>query len=187
MLQRVSTFTYLPVVKYSFCTVNPPFFYGPFAEGFTLPSPNYPALSTALHIYRLLTPEGTFPVSYLYVDVRDVGKAHILALTSPRSTEPGIGRKRIIISSLDAFDPKAVVDLIREKRPELKDRLTRVTPSPGPYVSMPYDVGRVDQVLGLKRKDFTPLKDTVLDTVDSVLKLEKEWIAKGYTIDIPEA
>jgi nucleoside-diphosphate-sugar epimerase len=42
----------------AFC---PPIFYGPFAPGFSIPTPDYPALSTTKYIYRLLTPAGTFP------------------------------------------------------------------------------------------------------------------------------
>lgn len=169
------------------CTVNPPFFYGPLAQGFTLPTPNYYALSTALYVYRLLSPDGPYPSSEspFYVDVRDVAKAHVLALTSPPSTDPGIGRKRLIMSSLDVFDNGAVVDLIRQARPELKDRLTKVAPPSGLLVSMPYDVARLEQVISMKKEDFTPLRKTILDTVDSLLQLEKEWISKGYAIDIP--
>ena len=39
----------------------PPILFGPFAPGFSVPTPDYSALSTSLHIYRLLTPEGIFP------------------------------------------------------------------------------------------------------------------------------
>lgn len=91
------------------------------------------------------------------------------------------------MSSLDVFDPKAAVDLIRRYKPQLTDRLTKALPPSGPFSSMPYDVARMEQAIGMKREDFTVLKDTVLDTVDSLLELENKWIADGYTIQIPAA
>lgn len=42
----------------AFC---PPLFYGPFAPGFSIPTPDYGAISTTKYIYRLLSPAGTFP------------------------------------------------------------------------------------------------------------------------------
>jgi nucleoside-diphosphate-sugar epimerase len=41
-------------------TFCPPIFYGPFAPGFSIPTPDYAAMSTAKFIYSLLTPAGTF-------------------------------------------------------------------------------------------------------------------------------
>jgi nucleoside-diphosphate-sugar epimerase len=43
-------------------TFCPPAFYGPFAPGFSIPTPDYAAMSTTKFIYKLLTPAGTFPV-----------------------------------------------------------------------------------------------------------------------------
>lgn len=42
-------------------TFCPPFLYGPFAPGFSIPTPDYMALSTALRIYQFLTPTCKFP------------------------------------------------------------------------------------------------------------------------------
>ncbi|KAF8055425.1 hypothetical protein FPV67DRAFT_830766 [Lyophyllum atratum] len=75
-------------------TINPPFLYGPFAQNFTQPNPNYYALSTNLYIYRFLKPSSNFPMFLAYADIRDVAEAHVRALTSPPSSS--VGRKRII-------------------------------------------------------------------------------------------
>jgi len=170
-------------------TFNPPFFYGPFAEGFNMPTPNYYAMSTNLYIYRLLTHTGPFPTSPRYIDVRDAAKAHVLALKSPLSSEPGIGRKRMIISSIYPFEYKRFLELVREKRPELAGRLTTsVVPDIDKATLMiPFDAERVEKVLGFKRKDYTTFEDTMLDAVDSILALETDWIQKGYTIEVPQA
>ncbi|KAG6847100.1 hypothetical protein H0H93_010088, partial [Arthromyces matolae] len=90
-------------------TINPPYIYGPFAETHidTLPAGHYDSLSTDLIIYRLLTPEGDFPLSFPQIDVRDIAHAHVLALTSPPTLTSSVGRKRILIASPHGFDPKA--------------------------------------------------------------------------------
>lgn len=165
--------------------MNPPYMYGPFAEGFTVPSPNYAALSTNLYIYRLLTPSGIFPSSPGHADVRDVAKAHVLALKAPSLTE--VGRKRILFASPHGFNFKATVDLIAEKRPQLKDRLTKAKVPDHPYDKTPVDFSRIEEVIGMKKGDFADFENTILDTVDSLLKLERDWVAKGYTVELPSA
>ncbi|KAF9072258.1 hypothetical protein BDP27DRAFT_1391399 [Rhodocollybia butyracea] len=163
-------------------TLNPPFFYGPFAEGFSLPTPDYFALSTNLYYYRLTVQNGVYPVSNFYLDVRDAAKAHILALSSPRSSI--VGRKRIVIASPHEVDFNEVVNLIKTERPELQDRLIK-TPSPEyPMKKLPFNT-RIEEVLGMKENDFTPLESTVLEAVDGVLAFEKQWIDAGFKIDIP--
>lgn len=168
--------------------VNPPFLYGPLAAGFNPPpTPGYSALSTDLFIYRLLSPTGVFPASPHHADVRDVAKAHVLALNSPPTSS--VNRKRILFASPHGFDYNATVALIAEKRPELKDRLIKAT---APTLASdrdraPIDFERVQQVLGIRKGDFTAIEDTILDTVDSLLAVEKLWVAAGAKIAIPNA
>jgi nucleoside-diphosphate-sugar epimerase len=56
------------------------------------------------------------------VDVRDVARAHVLALKLPPSSTP----KRFILST-SMFTLTDVVALLAEKRPELKERLPVIT------------------------------------------------------------
>ncbi|RDB17383.1 hypothetical protein Hypma_001851 [Hypsizygus marmoreus] len=102
----------------SFRSVNPPYLYGPFTPGFTLPTPNYYTLFINLYIYRFLTRAGKFPFPG-HADVRHAAKAHVLALTSPLSS--AVGRKHILFASPHGFDFEAIVDLVAEKRPELRN------------------------------------------------------------------
>ncbi|KAJ4497552.1 hypothetical protein C8R41DRAFT_865333 [Lentinula lateritia] len=164
-------------------TINPPLLYGPLAEGFSLPNPDYPALSTNLIIYKFLTPEGTFPAYPLYLDVRDAAKAHLLALDSAPTSQ--VGRKRIIISSPHEVVFADIISTINAKRPELKDRLIKTPPREFPYKRLDVDLKRLEEVLKMKVEDFTPLDDTFLDTIDSLLTLEKQWTAAGFDIKIP--
>jgi nucleoside-diphosphate-sugar epimerase len=165
--------------------VNPPYLYGPLTESFTLPTPDYYALSTNLNIYRLLSPSGPYPSSPGHADVRDVAKAHILALTSPPTSV--VGRKRILFASPYGFDYKETIKTIADKRPELKGRLTEVEVPKFPYDKLPIDFARIEEVLGLGKQDYIEFEDTILSVVDNLLKVEKVWVSKGYTIEIPKA
>lgn len=54
-----------------------------------------------------------------------------------------------------------------------------------PYKRLDVDLKRLEEVLKMKVEDFTPLDDTFLDTIDSLLTLEKQWTAAGFDIKIP--
>lgn len=63
-------------------TICPPFLYGPFAQGFSLPTSYFGALSTSFYIYRLLTPAGSFPAFAVYIDVREISIPSLDALSN---------------------------------------------------------------------------------------------------------
>ncbi|KAJ4858042.1 NAD dependent epimerase/dehydratase family domain-containing protein [Trichoderma breve] len=109
-------------------TINPPFIYGPLAKGTKI---NKEVLRTHPSLGRFyslllagsslleLPPSLAIPIA---VDVRDVARAHILALTAPPTTE--IGRKRILIGgrnfrmcdvSEHRVTPIATIDTSRAK------------------------------------------------------------------------
>jgi nucleoside-diphosphate-sugar epimerase len=57
------------------------------------------------------------------VDVRDVARAHVLALKLPPSSS---SPKRFVLST-NTFTWKEAIELVAEKRPELKERLPVIT------------------------------------------------------------
>lgn len=160
--------------------MNPSFLYGPFADEFLLPPANS-GISTNDHIQNLLSPNGTFPSSASYTDVRDAAKVVVRALESPPTSV--VGRKRIVLSSPYGLDFRKAIDLIREKRPELRERLVGVEGVPV-YARdrAPIDFGRVEEVVGMKREEFVPLEETILEAVDAVVGVEKAWEALGYEV-----
>jgi nucleoside-diphosphate-sugar epimerase len=162
--------------------VNPPFIYGPFVPGFEIPSPNFSTISTDIMIFRLLHPDGPFPISR-YIDVRDIALAHVLALSAGPSKD---GRaKRIPIASPHPFKWTEAIAYVAAKRPELKDRLADPKKTDmAEKVGQP-DFQRVQQVIGLKENEFRKWEETLLDTIDALVELEKSWKAKGYKIEIP--
>lgn len=124
-------------------------------------------------VYELIRPEGAVPIHPSYIDVRDVALALVSALKSPPHSQ--VGRKRILMSG-DWFSPKEAVEYIAEVRPELKDRVSTNALNSGPVGTRNIDNTRLKEVLGLVPR---PWKETILDAVDSLIGLEKEWKSKG--------
>ena len=106
------------------------------------------------------------PVS---VDVRDVARAHVLALKLP----PSEGSQKRFILSTSTFRWSEAVELLAEKRPELRERLPVIkTGSSDLGQVATLDTSKTESVLGMK--NYVKWQDTVLDTVDDLLRVEKE-------------
>lgn len=165
--------------------MNPPILFGPFVPGFRIPRPDYGTLSTNLHIYRFLTKKGrTFPQRTGNTDIRDVARIHVEALTS--APESIIGRKRLPIASPFDGNYKEAVLFIADAHPELRDRLIDANTAPKfPADKLPVDLKRVADVTGVKVDSYHTWKETILDTIDSLLAVEKSWASQGYEIEIP--
>ncbi|KAF9025673.1 NAD(P)-binding protein [Hymenopellis radicata] len=166
--------------------IGPNLVYGPFAPGYEelAPEPDYAVLSTSAYIHRLLRKDkNDLPRNSGHIDVRDVAKAHLLALKS--STD--IGLKRFALSSPEPSRFKEAVKFIVEARPELRDRLVDVGNVPElPPRYVPDTVTKtIEKQIGFKTDEYISWKDTVLDTADGVIALENYWKAKGYNVTVP--
>jgi len=83
---------------------------------------------------------------------------------------------------------KTAVEFIGEKRPELKDRLVDANKAPKfPSDKMALDLKRVEEVTGVKSDSYIPWQDTILETVDDLVKMEKDWASQGVSVEIPVA
>jgi nucleoside-diphosphate-sugar epimerase len=161
-------------------TIHPGYIFGPLGSGQVYSSP---ATGSNRYIYGLIaggTPDR--PISEYdpavrapphNIDVRDVARAHVLALKAPPSDEP----KRFILSS-STFTWKEAIEFIAEARPELKGRLPLITgnePPVPPFATL--DTSATESILGLK--NYVKWQDTVLDTIDDLLRVEKELAASA--------
>lgn len=123
--------------------------------------------TSAADIYRFIngssaTPgETPFP---LCVDVRDVALAHLRAFEIPEA-----GGQRFAVS-LGNFTYQQVCDIIRERFPELKEKVPEGTPGAEAPKSFALDCEKARKVLGI---EFRGLEETVVDSVKSLLELEK--------------
>ncbi|KAF9556688.1 NAD(P)-binding protein [Agrocybe pediades] len=168
--------------------INPPFLYGPLAPIHLPVAPgDYISLSTALMVYNLISPDGTYPPEPAYTDVRDTAAAHVRAALSalPKETSTDIKspRKRVVFASPHGVVFKDVLDMIRNARPELAGRIISKGSVPEFEIDRYHvDFGRIEEIVGLKKEDFHTLEETLLDTIDDMLALEKEWVAQGYVL-----
>ena len=153
-------------------TVCPTLFIGPFAPEQIIKPGETSALSTAISTYNFVNPNVTLPTESVgYVDVRDIAAA-LVAATRVK------GQHRLPFSG-EFFDHVEAFPYIASVRPELKDRLANAT-STG-QTKPAIDATPALKVLGLP--GLTPWKQSVLDAVDAVVRLEKEWIAAGVDVE----
>ncbi|KAJ7597645.1 hypothetical protein C8J56DRAFT_1021775 [Mycena floridula] len=162
-------------------TVIAPFVFGPFPYDTSGDEPNLIAISTNIYVYRFLTQGASFPVISKYADVRDVAAVHVGALEGKPSSTP----KRLLIGSIEPFDFKHVLDLIRQKRPALAARLNQATPPEVPLAAqrLDFDQQQLKDVCGIEK--YRTLEETFLDTVDCIIEFENAWKAKGIVVDVP--
>ena len=159
-------------------TIHPSYIYGPVGSGQVY---NAPGTGTNRFIYALIAGAPGRPVSGydpalrgppVHVDVRDVARAHVLALKVPPSEdEPN----RFILST-SRFTWKEAIEFIAQARPELKGRLPVITDNEAPVPPFAiFDTSATENILGLR--NYVKWQDTVLDTIDDLLRIEKELAA----------
>lgn len=148
--------------------------------------PGYRAFSTNGFIYALLRPDNVhFAPSPGAIDVRDVARAHLLALESPPTSV--VGRKRSPLVSPYQSSYKDAIEIIAKERPELKDRLVHPSKAPEwPSYTIEVDRELVEKQIGLKADSYIPWRETVLDAVDSLVRIENIWKAKGFKVAVPD-
>ena len=109
------------------------------------------------------------------MDVRDVAKAHILAMTSS-----GASNKRILLVS-GVITPQLVANISRERFPELKNRVPEGNRSqvfPKGVAPTGWNVSRSYEIFG-KEWSYRSLEESVVDTVKDILRREEDWNASG--------
>ncbi|KAI0305657.1 hypothetical protein B0F90DRAFT_1916110 [Multifurca ochricompacta] len=164
---------------------------GKYGPGYTYGAAKLPPNGNFGHL-RMRTQTPTSPVLVLpaprgkysswlgWADVRDVARAHVRALSV--GPLPDRTHKRLLLGEFVDY-PKAV-EYILEQRPELKGRTVDPKDAPWSPTGWVSDLDITEQVLGIKREEFYSWQEMVLAAVDATLTLEKEWAAKGLTLDI---
>jgi len=106
-----------------------------------------------------------------FVDVRDVARAHILSLTNPAAS----GQRIILVSGL--ITPQLVANTIRKNFPSLRDRVPEGKPEqilPDDIKPTGWDTSKSHEIFGKDWK-YIDLETSLVDTVKSLLDLEKKW------------
>ncbi|KAK7053251.1 hypothetical protein VNI00_003877 [Paramarasmius palmivorus] len=162
--------------------VSPPNVYGPWPSESYLPTPTFSAMTPVF--WNLIKPDGVFTAFPGYVDVRDVAKAHIRAITHSVPTSQ-VGRKRLIFPSPRDFSWASAIEILKEKRPALKERLIKATPSSQSMRHPQIDYNRIEEVLSIREEDFHTFEQTLLDAIDNYVELEQQWLKSGHEVNPP--
>ncbi|CDO68381.1 hypothetical protein BN946_scf184815.g28 [Trametes cinnabarina] len=158
--------------------VNPPFVYGRPVEGLVT-GKGVMSLGTNALIYQLIAGEPGRPLppqlTPFYCHVRDVARAHVLALKLPKlPASADVQEKRFIVAGPGPILWPDAVKVLLGKCPALKDRLPTLDnapPLPGPLAKV--DTTHAAEVLGMK--DYVSWEDTLLETIDALLEVEETW------------
>ncbi|KIY70087.1 NAD(P)-binding protein [Cylindrobasidium torrendii FP15055 ss-10] len=164
---------------------------GPQAPKYTqiIPKRNVLALATQVFLLTIITSDGSFYTwSPGAIDVRDVARVHIRALSVTPATDANWGR--YLIASPEPYSWKGAIQLLKEKRPELLGRLADPAGAP----DWPENENRVrlskeekeeqDWLFGVKREGvestgdvwgYRSAEEMVLDGVDNLLEIERVW------------
>jgi nucleoside-diphosphate-sugar epimerase len=108
---------------------------------------------------------------YGYVDVRDVARGLVAGIKVR-------GRNRILLNG-EWFDHTDAIEYIAAARPELKYRLPTLTASG--QTKAVVDNTRAMKILGIP--PVKSWKESVLDTVDALVAVEKDWKEAGVDVD----
>jgi nucleoside-diphosphate-sugar epimerase len=96
----------------------------------------------------------------LWIDVRDLAEAHVLAFEKPEAA----GQR--FFTTAGYFSNKRIADVIREAYPELADKLpSKDTPDDFPADTYGYDNSKSIKILGLT---YRTLSESIKDTVESI-------------------
>ncbi|KAF7303873.1 Epimerase domain-containing protein [Mycena indigotica] len=168
----------------------PAWIFGPLSPGFEsiVPTPEgaFAAFSTDGFIYQLLRPDNT---NYHYtpgtIDVRDVARIHIAALSAP--TPNGTRPRRVPLVYPQQTDFRDAIKFIYDERPELRARLANPDSVPRwPTYTREVDAASLEEFFGFPISRFKTWRETIIDGVDRFIEIEEYWKSKGFAVEVPK-
>ncbi|KAK0112804.1 methylglyoxal reductase (NADPH-dependent) gre2 [Cadophora gregata] len=150
--------------NFTLTTLNPPMVYGPVIH--SLSSLDSINTSNARFVSLLKgSPSTPCPptVNYLFIDVRDLALAHVLALENPEAEN-----QRFLVTAGN-YSNAEIAQVIGEEYPEYKERMPvgeALKPGERPATGVNgYDNRRSIEILGMK---YRPLRESVVGVVESI-------------------
>ncbi|XXH03299.1 hypothetical protein Hte_009697 [Hypoxylon texense] len=166
-------------VNFELATVCPPGIYGPLFDPSQIAKPEDLNESTGLIYNGLLRPDlkSTDPIGptflYLYVDVRDVARAHLLAATVPEAA----GKRWFTVAG--ELSNQQVANYLREALPEKSDVIPTGEPEKASWKPEGWygaSAPEVEKVLGL---EYRSAEETIKDLAPQLLEIEKRAAASS--------
>ncbi|KAF9445160.1 NAD(P)-binding protein [Macrolepiota fuliginosa MF-IS2] len=162
-----------------FTTVFPPTIYGWFVKDYPTPR-SVAELNGNKFVYELIQKDIKFPTWPITTIAhnRDVAKAHVLALTAP--VLPKGEKKRIIVSlgtmtwvdAIEFLKTPEVVAKLKERGHDIIARLPDISAA-GPQSQYGLDTSLTESVLGLKKDDYIPWKEILLEVMPNLMDWER--------------
>ena len=153
--------------SFTITTLCPPMVYGPnvhYVDSLNKLNKSSEEIWNLINGSRTSVPFTGFPA---FADVRSLAEAHKSALESP-----GAANKRFIITN-GPFQYQQICNLVREKFPQLQDRVPLGNPDEPLPEFYRLNHERATKELGIKWISF---EDTFKDAVDNLLALEKKLV-----------
>ncbi|TRX92654.1 hypothetical protein FHL15_006328 [Xylaria flabelliformis] len=155
--------------NFDIATINPPFVFGPVVHHLSsladINTSNGNMVALIVGRWKAeIPPTGV----HLWVDVRDVAKAHVAAMERPEA-----GGNRFFVTT-GLFANKEIVPIVRKHFPQIADKLPEDGVQGGDYPGgsvdnvYKYDNSKATKVLGI---DWIPFEQSIVDTIGSVLKV----------------
>lgn len=149
--------------NFDLATINPPFVFGPVVHYLNSLDEVNTSNERLRNLIQGKFKDGLPPTgTYLWVDVRDVARAHVAAIEVPRA-----GGNRFFVTA-GHFANADLVEIIKKRFPNLADKLPAQITTDLPADVYGYDNSRSKDILGLQ---YRTLEDSVVDTVNSLLEV----------------
>ncbi|KAK7439384.1 hypothetical protein VKT23_017607 [Stygiomarasmius scandens] len=170
---------------------NPNWIFGPLIPApyshHLVPEPSLSALSTTAYIYALLNPKNEhYTPAPGYADVRDVARAHVLALSSQYKYP----QQRMLLKGSEPTSYKQAISFLEDRFPELKKEGRLANKETAPGEEWAKQDAALDWSIRTKHttwpEGYKSWKECVEDTVESLLDMERFWKGKGLEVNIPE-
>ncbi|KAK7678843.1 hypothetical protein QCA50_018145 [Cerrena zonata] len=145
-------------------TVNPVYVFGPQAFDEDVRGTLNTSAEIINGLLKLNKSDSVPPYKGLYIDVRDVSKAHIVAFESDAAKE-----ERLLLSD-DRFSSQQLLDILHSKFPEYADRLPIGNPGEGASTGAKVVNDKTRKILGF---DFINLEGTTVDTLKQIIEANK--------------
>ncbi|KAK6453757.1 protein induced by osmotic stress [Scheffersomyces xylosifermentans] len=149
--------------NFTLTTINPALVFGPQANDESAKGTLNVTAEIVSSIYKLNKDDKLPRIAGPFADVRDVAKAHVLAIEK----EDAQGQRIIVCAQ--RFNAQSILNILRKNFPDLQDKLPVGNPADddfSPY--LPFNDIKSREILGL---DYISLEQCVVDSINQIRRV----------------